>query len=153
LVEKTQRFKLSIKLIYFFQKTLKESNVKIDAKLERVSIVETIKNSLLHEVRKLCLELEKSKHVSDERFRRATDNFNEVTRYLQSQIESERTLSDETNKILRKLENTLRDTVYHYQSTQQMADVLEQDLKKTKFELHRCQRKMAENVSFNYFLF
>lgn len=136
---------------FFFQKTLKGSDSKIEAKLERVAIVENIKNLLLHEVRKLCLHVEKTKHISDERLKRVNDNFKEVTKYLQSQIESERMLADETNKILRKLENTLRDTVYHYQSTQQLSDVLQEDLKKTKFELHRCQRELAENVSFQGF--
>lgn len=126
--------------------------MNIDAKLERVAIVENIKNSLLHEVRKLCLSFEKTKHVSDDRLKRVNDNFHEVTKYLQSQIESERILADETNIIMRKLENTLRDTVYHYQSTQQLSDVMQEELKKTKFELHRCQREMSQNVSLKKFL-
>lgn len=122
--------------------------MKIEAKLSRISIVENIKNVLLHEVRKLCLHAEKSSHVTDERFKKASENFKQVTKYLQSQIESERVLADETNKILRKLENTLRDTIYHYQSIEQIKDVVQEDLKKTKFELHRCQRTLAEHVSF-----
>lgn len=125
---------------------MKQSNPRIEAKLERVAIVENIKNSLLHEVRKLCLHLEKTKHVDGDRLKRATNNFHEVTKYLQSQIEAERTLADETNKILRNLENTLRDTVYHYQSLQQISNVLKEELNKSKLELHHCQRKISENV-------
>jgi hypothetical protein len=91
--------------------------------------------------------MEKSKHESEDRYKKASENFKQVTKHLQSQIESERNLAVETNKVMRKMENTLRDTVYNYESSQDLVKVLQEDLKKTKLELHRCKRQLAEAVS------
>lgn len=128
---------------------LKESEAKILENLHRIGKVENIKNSLLTEVKKLCLILEKTKSVYKERLRHASENFKDVTHYLQSQIEAERALTHETNMILRKLENNLRDTIYHHERDKAIADVLRDQLSNTKVELHHCQRDLSHQEEIN----
>ena len=121
--------------------------MKILENLHRIGKVGNIKSSLLREVKKLCLILEKTKSVYKERLRHASENFKDVTHYLQSQIEAERALTHETNMILRKLENNLRDTIYHHERDKAIADVLRDQLSNTKIELHHCQRDLSHQVN------
>lgn len=125
---------------------MKVSDERISERLARVAIVENIKKSLLSEVRKLCLYLEKTKAEGESKLKRTTNNFKDITRYLNRGFEAERINHAETVEILRKLEHNLRDTINQCQNAQEFSRVIKQDLKATKLELHRCQRELTEQV-------
>jgi DNA repair exonuclease SbcCD ATPase subunit len=139
-------FKIIQNLI--FQKlTLKQSDERIQEKLKRISIVENIKKSLLHEVQNLCLHLERTKLEGEDKLKRTTNNFKEVIRYLNRGFEAERITHAETNEVLRKLEHTLRETINQCQNAEANTQVLHDELKKTRTELHRCQKDLTEHVN------
>ncbi|CRL03165.1 CLUMA_CG016567, isoform A [Clunio marinus] len=127
------------------QVELKESDEKIQEKLDRVVIVEDIRKSLLSEVRKLCLILDKTKVEYGQKLRRATSNFRDAIHYLNRGFEAERINNFETLEILRKLEHTLRNTVNECQNSQEYAKALEDELKKTKLSLQKCERDLEEH--------
>lgn len=117
-------------------------------KLARIAIVQNIKSSLLHEVKNLCLILERTKSENHKKLERTTNNFKDIIRFLNRGFEAERLSFQSTNEVLRKLEHTLRDTYNQFQNSQATVDVLQQELKRTKLQLHNCQRDLVEQVSF-----
>lgn len=128
---------------------MKLSDSKIHEKLDRIALVENIKTSLLTEVRKLCLVLAKNKTESQEKLKRSTNNFNEIIRYLNRGFDKERISYQSTVEILRKLEHSLRDTINKYENAQATAEVLQEELKETKRQLHSTQRELQEQVRVN----
>lgn len=109
-------------------------------------IVENIRTSLLTEVKKLCLHMEKSKVEADDKLKRSTDNFKEIIRYLNRGFETERLSYYNTVELLRKLEQTLRDSYNRCENAQAKIEVLESELKKTKQQLHSTQRELSDEV-------
>lgn len=128
---------------------MKLSDSKIHEKLDRIALVENIKTSLLTEVRKLCLVLAKNKTESQEKLKRSTNNFNEIIRFLNRGFDKERISYQSTVEILRKLEHSLRDTINKYENAQATAEVLQEELKETKRQLHSTQRELQEQVRVN----
>lgn len=129
---------------------MKQSDDQIREKLSRIEIVQNIKNSLLKEVKKLCLALEKNKADADDKFKRSTQNFKEIIRYLNRGFETERLGFQSTNEILRKLEHSLRETYNQYQNVQATAEVLQEEFKKSKAQLHACQKEKSDEVIRNF---
>lgn len=130
----------------FLQTQLKQSDKEIEAKLSRIEIVENIKKSLLWEVQHLCLALEKNKSDAVKKLNRTTANFKDVIRYLNRGFEAERMTHVEATEILRKLEHNLRETINKYEDVQAKNDVLQDELKKARVELHHCQRDLSEKA-------
>lgn len=126
---------------------MKQSDEQIKGKLSRVEIVENIKTTLLNEVQKICLRLEKTKVDAEKRLNRTTTNYKEIIRYLNRGFEAERVNHAETTELLRKLEHSLRETINKFEDSQAKSAVLQDELKKTKIELHHCQRDLAQQVN------
>lgn len=114
------------------------------SKLERVEIVEDIKDSLLSEVRTLCLTLDKTKADAEDKLKRSTKNFNEIIYFLNRGFETERLGFLQTSELLRKLESNLRDSHNQLQNSVATNEVLQAELKKTKSQLHKCQESLRE---------
>lgn len=114
------------------------------SKLERVQIVEDIKNSLLSEVQTLCLTLDKTKAEAEDKLKRSTKNFNEIIYFLNRGFETERLGFVQTSELLRKLESNLRESHNQLQNFEAKNEVLEAELKKTKLQLHKCQEKLSD---------
>lgn len=116
----------------------------MQSKLERVQIVEDIRNSLLSEVQTLCITLDKTKAEAEDKLKRSTKNFNEIIHFLNRGFETERLGFLQTSELLRKLESNLRDSHNHLQNFEATNEVLQAELKKNKSQLHKCQEKLRE---------
>lgn len=126
------------------QALLKHSDERIQEKLGRIAKIDGIKKSLLKEVKRLCLTLEKHKAESDDKLKRSTKNYKDIIKYLNRGFETERLGFQNTSELMRKLEHTLRDTFNHLQNSEATVDVLQAELKKTKHQLHALQNEAIE---------
>ena len=95
---------------------------------------------------KLCLLLEKTKYESKEKLHRNANNFNDIIHYLNRGFDKERISYQATVELLRKLEHTLRDTCNKYENAKANIEVLQDELKQTKKQLHSTQRELQEEV-------
>lgn len=134
-----------------FQILLKQSDERIKEKLSRVEIVENIKATLLKEVQKICLRLEKTKCDAEKKLNRTSTNYKDIIRYLNRGFEAERVNHVETVEILRKLEHSLRETINKFKDSQAKSEVLLDELKKTKLELHHCQHDLVQQVNHKFY--
>lgn len=116
----------------------------MQSKLERVKIVEDIKNSLLAEVQTLCINLAKTKAEAEDKLKRSTKNFNEIIYFVNRGFETERLGFLQTSELLRKLESNLRDSHNQLKNFEATNDVLQAELKKTKSQLLKCQENLRE---------
>lgn len=125
---------------------LHQSDNRIKEKLDRIAIAENIKVSLLTEVKKLCLILEKNKLESEEKLKRTTSNFRDIIRYLNRGFEKERASYQATVEIMRSFEHTLRDTINKCENAKAKNEVLDDELKQTKKQLHTTVIQLQEEV-------
>lgn len=114
------------------QDLLKNADTRIHEIFAKRAMYEDIKQSLFKEVKKLVVENKKMKEKYDERMEKARNNFKEITEYLQSQLDTERNLLGETNKVLRGLENKFRETVYQLELSEDQKKLLVEELKKSR---------------------
>lgn len=114
------------------QDMLKNADTRIHENFAKRAMYEDIKQSLFKEVKKLVVENKNMKDKYDERMERARNNYKEITEYLQSQLDTERNLLGETNKVLRGLENKFRETVYQLEMSEDQKKLLVEELKKCR---------------------
>lgn len=74
------------------------------------------------------------------------DKYREVVHYLEKELDYQRQSHEETIKLFRKLEKTLRDTLYKCEKAEDRVLVLQDELNRAKTELHRYKNKLYEEV-------
>lgn len=114
------------------QDTLKASDMRIREIFEKREMYENIKQTVFKEVKRLVIENKNMKAKYEERLEKAKNNFKEVTSYLQNQLDTERNLLAETNKVLRGLENRFREAVYQLEMSEDQQKLLVEELKKSR---------------------
>lgn len=129
---------------------MRRSEIDIDRLLQRIKAIGNIKSSLIAEVNKLGLLLEKTKSEAAEKLRRTNENNKEIVRFLNRGFETERLGFQNTTEVLRKLEHTLRETVNKQQNAEKITEVLTADLKDARILLHKCQKEFHEQVSSHF---
>lgn len=99
---------------------------------ERAKTFENIKIALLTEVKKICLTLEKNEAESQNKILRISKNFKDIISYITSGYEKERLSYQLKNENLRKVEKTLRETVKKHKDMEDMVELLQNELKRTR---------------------
>lgn len=90
---------------------------------------------------------EKSEKMAHEKLKTTVEKYREVVAYLERELDYQRKSHDETIELFRKLEKTLRDTIYRCENAEDRVLVLQDELKKSKTELHQTKNKLYEEVS------
>lgn len=75
------------------------------------------------------------------------EKYREVINYYERELDYQRKSQENTIELFRKLEKTLRDTIYRCEIAEDRVLVLQEELNKVKTELHRCKNKLYEEVS------
>lgn len=114
------------------QDKLRNADVRIREIFAKRDMFEGIKQSMLKEVKTIVVENKKMKQKYEERLERSKSHFKECTNILQNQLDNERNLLNETNKILRHLENKFRETVYQLELCEDQRKLLVEELKKSR---------------------
>jgi hypothetical protein len=132
------------------QLALKRSNEVINKKLSRVNRLELLKSTLEKEIKTLIKAKEKAEKESQYKLKNAVEKYREVIAYLERELDSQRSSHEETIELFRTLEKTLRDTVYRCENAEARIEVLQEELKKSKRELHEIKNKSFEEVSYSF---
>lgn len=114
------------------QDLLRNADTRIHEIFAKREMYENIKQTVFKEVKRLVVDNKKMKDKYDERLEKARSHFKEVTEYLQNQLDTERNLLAETNKVLRGLENKFRETVYQLEMSEDQKRLLVEELKKSR---------------------
>lgn len=92
------------------------------------------------------MKYEKTRADASDKLKRTNANYKEIIRFLNRGFEAERVNFQHTTEILRKIEHSLRETMNHYENSEATVGVLQEELKKTKHQLHSCQNMLTEHV-------
>lgn len=89
---------------------------------------------------------EKSEKTASDKLKSTVKKYREVINYLERELDFQRKTHDDTIELFRKLEKTLRDTIYRCENAEDRVLVLQEELNKTKTELHCSKNKLYEEV-------
>lgn len=82
----------------------------------------------------------------DVKLKTTVEKYREVVNYLERELDYQRRSHEDTIELFRNLEKSLRETVYRCENSEARAAVLQEELNKTKAELHECKNKFHEEV-------
>lgn len=89
---------------------------------------------------------EKSEKTASDKLKSTVKKYREVINYLERELDFQRKTHGDTIELFRKLEKTLRDTIYRCENAEDRVLVLQEELNKTKTELHCSKNKLYEEV-------
>jgi chromosome segregation ATPase len=89
---------------------------------------------------------EKLEKANATKLKTTVEKYREVCHYLEKELDFQRQSHEDTIELFRKLEKTLRDTVYRCESAEDRVLVLQDELNRAKTELHRYKNKLYEEV-------
>lgn len=89
---------------------------------------------------------EKSEKAADTKLKTSIEKYHEVIQYLEHELDYQRKSNEEIMELFNNLEKTLRDTVYRKEDAEAKCRMLEEELTKSKTELHQFKYKSHEEV-------
>lgn len=92
------------------------------------------------------MQKEKSEKNYAAKLKSTVNKYREVVHYLEKELDVQRQSHEETIELFRKLEKSLRDTLYRCENAEERVLVLQDELNRTKTELHRFKNKLYEEV-------
>lgn len=148
------------------QDDLKKSDEILDKKMLRFARLENISKSLNDEIKvirnymknntylkkynfffqAIVKKQERQEKTASEKLKSTVQKYREVINYLEHELDFQRKTHDDTLELFRKLEKTLRDTIYRCENAEDRVLVLQEELNKTKTELHCSKNKLYEEV-------
>ncbi|KAG5678760.1 hypothetical protein PVAND_008404 [Polypedilum vanderplanki] len=125
------------------QEALRKSDDILEKKIARINRLEVIRDSLDKEIKAMVKEHEKSEKEADLRLKTTAEKYQKVIKYLERELQRT-TANDTTLDLFRTLEKNLRDTVNKYENIKAREEILSEELKKVKKELHEFKNKSYE---------
>lgn len=89
---------------------------------------------------------EKTEKAAAAKLKTTVEGYRQVVQYLEKELDYQRKSHEDTIELFRKLEKTLRDTIYKCENAEERVLVLQDELNRTKTELHRYKNKLYAEV-------